>query len=254
MIENRARLEKQIFLGRQSVRKALQGRTSDKSTAKLESQPQERVPPPTTGTKLPTITSPSGPSIAVAPSEEPLPMDTDAEALMINGVNGHESPTPTPRQSSPHSSLPEAGPSRPHQPRRRFSRTSIHRDSGFEGDFGGATPDPPPPPSGSETDRYQPHHERPSSHHHSSLLRRLSKTSLRAAFNSLRRPPRVSPSERDPDLEQTWSEDSSSDDDDLSVLSRRRSTRSYPSAFELHAELERQASNSDDEGQLDQDS
>ncbi|KAI0723314.1 patatin-domain-containing protein [Earliella scabrosa] len=254
MIENRARLEKQIFLGRQSVRKALQGRTSDKSTAKLESQPQERVPPPTTGTKLPTITSPSGPSIAAAPSEEPLPMDTDAEALMINGVNGHESPTPTPRQSSPHSSLPEAGPSRPHQPRRRFSRTSIHRDSGFEGDFGGATPDPPPPPSGSETDRYQPHHERPSSHHHSSLLRRLSKTSLRAAFNSLRRPPRVSPSERDPDLEQTWSEDSSSDDDDLSVLSRRRSTRSYPSAFELHAELERQASNSDDEGQLDQDS
>ncbi|KAI0750813.1 patatin-domain-containing protein [Daedaleopsis nitida] len=240
MIENRHRLEKQIFLGRQSVRKALQSRTSDRAAAKIESQPQEPVPPPNTGTKLPTMTSPT---TTHAPPEEPLPMDTDAEALMLSGVNRRVSPSVT--QST---DVPEPGPSRARP--RRFSRTSVHRDSGFEGGFGGATPDPPPPHSGSETDRVQPHHERPHTMP-TSLFRRLSKTSLRSAFNSFRRPARASPVERELDQGQTWSEDSSSDDDDLSFLSRRRSAR-YPSAFELQAELERRLS--DDEGQLDQDS
>ncbi len=255
MIENRSRLEKQIFLGRQSVRRAMQGRANER-TAKIESHTQDRVSP-NMGTKLTLSNAPFISSQAL--SEDPLPMDTDAEALLINGVNGRASPTQSTQQLHPHSQhdSPEAGPSRPRQlrPRQRLSRSSFHRerDSGFEGDFGGATPDPPPPPSGSETDRYTAHYERVAPHH-ATLLRRLSKTSsLRATFNSLRRPPRVSPSERELAHEQTWSEDSSSDDDDLSVLSRRRSTR-YPSAIELHADLGRQLSDaSDDDGQVDQD-
>ncbi|KAI0774283.1 acyl transferase/acyl hydrolase/lysophospholipase [Fomes fomentarius] len=252
MIENRSRLEKQIFLGRQSVRRAMQGRANER-TAKIESHTQDRVPP-----NMGTAPSNAPIIMSRALSEDPLPMDTDAEALLINGVNGRASPTQRNQQLHPHSQhdSPEAGPSRPHQfrPRRRLSRSSFHRerDSGFEGDFGGATPDPPPPPSGSETDRYAAHYER-AAPHHATLLRRLSKTSLRATFNSLRRPPRVSPSERELDQEQTWSEDSSSDDDDLSVLSRRRSIR-YPSAIELHADLGRQLSDaSDDDEQIDQD-
>ena len=55
------------------------------------------------------------------------------------------------------------------------------------------------------------------------------------------------------DLEQTWSEDSSTDDDDLSVLSRRRTSR-LPSAVELQTALQGQLSSDEfDAGQVDED-
>ncbi|KAI0719545.1 patatin-domain-containing protein [Cerioporus squamosus] len=247
MIENRSRLEKQIFLGRQSVRRALHNRAGERVVSKIESQPQQPVPPPNTGTKLPAV----APPISLAPSEEPLPMDTDAEALMINGDgDGRASPV---HESRSLQSIPESSSTRS-QPRRRHSRrSSYHRDGAFDGDFGGATPDPPPPPSGSETDRYSGRHTNSPTHHthvNGNLLKRFSRTSLRAAFNSFRRPARPSPSEMEVEPEQTWSEDSSSGDDDISILSRRRGSMRYPSAFELHTEL------SDDDGQpeVDQDS
>ncbi|RPD67155.1 patatin-domain-containing protein [Lentinus tigrinus ALCF2SS1-7] len=249
MIENRYRLEKQIFLGRQSVRRALQSRAGERMATKVESHPQQPVPPPNTGTKLPAM----APPISLAPSEEPLPMDTDAETLMINGDgDGRASPAP---ESGSLRSIPEAGHSRP-QSRRQHRRSSYHRDGVFDGDFGGATPDPPPPPSGSETDRYSARHTSPSTHTvhvNANLLRRFSKTSLRSAFNSLRRPARPSPVEKELEPEQTWSEDSSSDDDDLSVLSRRRNGTRYPSAFELHRELGRELSDDDGQPEVDQD-
>ncbi|TFK91801.1 patatin-domain-containing protein [Polyporus arcularius HHB13444] len=243
MIENRSRLEKQIFLGRQSVRRALHSRVSERVATKIESQPQQPVPPPNTGTKLPTI----APPISLAHSEEPLPMDTDAEALMINGDGDSDGRASPPHESSSLQSIHESGSTRS-QPRRRHSRrASYHRDGSFDGDFGGATPDPPPPPSGSETDRHSGRHTNPSTHNvNGNLFKRLSRTSLRAAFNSFRRPAPMSASERELEPEQTWSEDSSSDDDDLSILSKRRSSTRYPSAYELHTELGRELSDDDD--------
>ncbi|EJF61243.1 patatin-domain-containing protein [Dichomitus squalens LYAD-421 SS1] len=251
MIENRYRLEKQIFIGRQSVRKALHSRVHDRAVAKIESMPQEPVPQPNTGTKLPSIPVP--PISSAAPTEEPLPMDTDAEAFMLNGDGERRSPPSPPQRRHSQHDLPEPGPSRLH-PRRRYSRS--HRESVLGSDYGGATPDPPP--HSADEDRYPVQHEKQSSSHlHGGILRHLSKTSLRAAFNSLRRPAPTpsAPSKRGSvDFEQAWSEDSSTDDDDLSILSRRRSSR-YPSAFELQTALQQQQStDEDDGGQVDQDS
>lgn len=184
-------------------------------------------------------------------------MDTDAEALMINGDgegDGRASPV---HQSSSLQSIPESGSTRSQARRRHSRRPSYHRDGSFDGDFGGATPDPPPPPSGSETDRYPGRHTNSpthTTHVNANLLKRLSRTSLRAAFNSFRRPARPSPSERELEPEQTWSEDSSSDDDDLSILSRRRSSTRYPSAYELHTELGRELSDDDGQPEVDPDS
>ena len=236
MIENRSRLEKQIFLGRQSVRRAMQSRGV--TVGKTDASPQERAPLPVTSSRFPVQ---SASSLQVPQADDsPLPMDTDQETLMISrGLNGRRA-SPSPLGSQHH--YQEPGSSRASTPRRRMNRTSYHGDDRFSGDYGAATPDPPPPPSGSETDRAPPPEKRPAGHHPPGLFRRLSKSSLRSAFNSLRRPARASPgTEKDREPEQTWSEDSSSDDDDfnLSHLPRRRSTmsRGYPSALELRTEL-----------------
>ncbi|KAI0638196.1 patatin-domain-containing protein [Trametes polyzona] len=265
MIENRYRLERQIFLGRQSVRRAMQSSTRERAAAKIESMPQQPVPPPNTGTKLPAFATP--PPIATTASEEPLPMDTDAEAAYINGDgdgNGARGSL-LPQASSSHHDHGhhhlEHGSGRARQPRRRRTGNSGHHGESLhdiaEGDFGGATPDPPPPPSGSETDRHSVHRG-----HHvrgpdtSSLFKRLRKASLNAAFSpfaSLRRPARGE-GQGEATPEPVWSGDSSSDDDDLSLLSPRRSR--YPSAFELHQELDRNGSEDDDDAQgpeVDQD-
>ncbi|KAH9853463.1 patatin-domain-containing protein [Lenzites betulinus] len=252
MIENRHRLEQQIFLGRQSVRKAMQSGSRERATAKIESLPQEPVPLPNTGTKLPVFAAP--PLLANTASEEPLPMDTDAEAAYINGSGERSSVASQP--STSHREPSENGHNRRHQPRRRRTPLAVHPDEDLhditEGDFGAATPDPPPPPSGSDTDRlsiHRGHHARASET--SSLFKRLRKASLNAAFSpfsSLRRLPRslVGEGQTEATPEPVWSGDSSSDDDDLSILSTRR-TR-YPSAFELHQEWMRNGSGPSDEG------
>ncbi|KAI0677542.1 patatin-domain-containing protein [Trametes maxima] len=241
MIENRSRLESQIFLGRQSVRRAMQARTREVSAARIESVPQERIPTPNTGTNLPALTPPP---MSLTVSEEPLPMDTDAEAAYINGS---ERPAQDlPQASTSHHDASQHGSIR--QLRRRRTANSPLHDI-VEGDYGGATPDPPPPPSGSDTDRHRNNHVHPS--HTSTLLKRLRKTSLGtfSPFASLRRPARPQARQEDAAPEPVWSGDSSSDDDDLSILSTRRSR--FPSAFELHQELNKDRS---DEGQVDEDS
>ncbi len=254
MIENRYRLERQIFLGRQSVRKALQGGSNDRVTARAESMPLGPVPRPATGTQLPGLAVP--PLSSLAPTEDPLPMDTDAEALMLNG-DGKSSPSPpAPRRRNSRHDLPESSLGRP-QPRRRRSGASFGSFRDPDGDYGGGTPDPPPHSGSDDHDGYPVQHERQNSSqqsqsHGGSILRRLSRTSLRAAFNSLRRPnpPTVTSAHSkraSVDLEQTWSGDSSTDDDDLSILSRRRSSR-YPSALELQTALQRQLSSDEDDG------
>ncbi|EPQ59500.1 patatin-domain-containing protein [Gloeophyllum trabeum ATCC 11539] len=80
MVENRFRLEKQIYEGRQAIRKAMQMRGKDVGVIRQEQeQPQDStVPDPVTGTRVPHIdvTDPSSPP----KTEMPLAMDTDAEA------------------------------------------------------------------------------------------------------------------------------------------------------------------------------
>ncbi|KAJ7590978.1 acyl transferase/acyl hydrolase/lysophospholipase [Mycena floridula] len=64
MIENRAKLENQIYLGRKSVRKALQSKTTRPESSTF---PGNTSAPPPTGSDL------------------PLSVDSDAEAAMVNG-------------------------------------------------------------------------------------------------------------------------------------------------------------------------
>ncbi|KAH9899860.1 patatin-domain-containing protein [Cubamyces lactineus] len=251
MIDNRYRLERQIFLGRQGVRRAMQSRSREHMAVKIESMPHERVPPPNTGTKLPAF---AAPPMAATASEEPLPMDTDAEAAYINQSGERASSPPQASTSHRETSVNGTG---PYQPRRRRTPNSLHLGDELredaEGNYGGATPDPPPPPSGSDTDRYSAHKDHHNhSTHGSSLLKRLRKSSLTfSPFASLRRLPRGPPMDGQQETttqDPVWSGDSSSDDDDLSILSTRRSR--FPSVYELHHGLDR---NDSDEGQLDGD-
>ena len=217
--------------------------------------PLGQVPRPNTGMQLPSLAFPQLSSLV--PTEDPLPMDTDAEALMLNGDSkSTPSPPATQRRNSRHD-LPEPSLGRP-QPRRRRRRASFSSFRGPDHDYGGATPDPPPHAE-SDHDGYPDERESSSQQqsHGGSILRRLSRTSLRAAFNSLRRPnpPTSVHSKRTSvDLEQTWSEDTSTDDDDLSILSSRRRSNRYPSVVELQTALQRQlSSDEDDGGQVDED-
>jgi hypothetical protein len=74
MIENRHRIEKEILLGRQTVRRSVQSRTP----ALPQDISQGAIPEPST---LPRI------SLSLAPlgSDVPLSVDTDAETAYVNG-------------------------------------------------------------------------------------------------------------------------------------------------------------------------
>jgi len=240
IIENRFRLEKQIFLGRQEVRKASQAQTRAQERADV--QPEGTIPPPVTGTKL-HIPLPVPPTLSAQPSE-PMPVDSDVETAY---VQGHPIPR---RQSSP--IIPVAGSSRrssnaqeypnrrPGVIRRRWATSHQEPEDNdddplVEADYGRATPDPPPPDDTEPEPTHQPihsdHHSRPAS---PSLFRRLrtasttfgpfaslrakSRNHSGAALDGTSRPESVNGA--------AWSGDSSSDDDDLSLASKRLPTRS----------------------------
>ncbi|KAI0796662.1 acyl transferase/acyl hydrolase/lysophospholipase [Abortiporus biennis] len=228
IIENRYRLEKQILLGRKAVRKAMQPKSQDRpTTQRVDLGPHADVPLPVSGTKLlapramtPTVSSNEG---------GPFPIDSDVEKVYASG-HRHRHPS----KSSP--SLQVAGPSRPHTPhesrrpsstRRRWGEYSKQGDNDEpvpEIDYGRATPDPPPPfdDGDSEPAVSQPHTVPGSP---SSLFRRLRTASTTfSPFSSMRRNGKLfgkDSSQHDSTLEASWSGDSSSDDDDLSLDTRR---------------------------------
>ncbi|KAH9951578.1 patatin-domain-containing protein [Amylocystis lapponica] len=234
MIENRYRLEKQILLGRQAVRKASQSRAQERSGKNTDgTATQERIPPPVTGTKLPFPSAApiSAPPIAPSQSEGPLPVDTDAETAYLKG-----SPTPEMRHSktSSHRSGRNASTdSRRSSTRRRQPTSNVtwQKESTKEDeatlespmpitDEQAASPSVPPSPS--------------------SFFQKLRTTSIPStfsAFASLRRNSKLMASDPHQALEQTWSGESSSDDDDLSLMSRRQSR--HASVFDVHSDLER---------------
>ena len=107
----------------------------------------------------------------------------------------------------------------------------IEREAAREDEHRGATPDPPPQPAESQA------------RHASSPMdfwRRLGTGSPYQTFASLRgrNKPR-SATDSPQEGEAVWSGDSSSDDDDLSIVSRRQR---HPSAFDLRTDFERRYS------------
>ena len=245
MIENRFRLEQQIFLGRQAVRRAMRAR--GQAPRKGEAAPQGRLPEPNTGTKLPVV---AGAPVVSTLSEGPLPMDTDAEAAYLSRAQREEQ-----RNAAP-AAAPAPGPADARRGtggrRRRVQNVveQIEREAAREEEHRGATPDPPPvlapQPQPAES---QARHASSSHANPVEFLRRLGAGSPFSTFASLRgrnkpRSATDSPQEGDG----AWSGDSSSDDDDLSVVSRRQR---HPSAFDLRTDFERRYSQVVEEGDDD---
>lgn len=80
MIENRHRIENEVLMGRQTVRRTLQ----HKEKAREAVKPQSGVlPQPITGTRLPQDGTDTGP--VPTTSEAPMSMDTDAEDAFKKG-------------------------------------------------------------------------------------------------------------------------------------------------------------------------
>lgn len=92
MIENRAKIEKQIFIGRQYIRKFMRGRSAlPEARSTLLQRPSQG---PTPELHLPPL-SLSPPQTG---SENPLSVDTDAEAAFLRGSRwffrrGHANPS-----------------------------------------------------------------------------------------------------------------------------------------------------------------
>lgn len=216
MIENRFRLEQQIFLGRQAVRRAMQAR--GQASRRGEAAPQGRLPEPSTGTRLPLV---AGTPLVSALSEGPLPMDTDAEAAYLSHAQREE------QRTVPLAPVPDARRT-PGGRRRRVQSVVEHIErEGREEERRSATLDVPP---AAEARHASGSHGSPVE-----FLRRLGTGSPFSTFASLRRnKPRLA---TDSSQEtEACSGDSSSDDDDLSIISRRQR---HPSAFDLRADFER---------------
>jgi len=80
MIENRHRIENEVLLGRQAVRRALQNKEKSREAAKPQPGP---TPQPITGTQPSQDGTDTGP--VPTTSEAPMSMDTDAEDAFKKG-------------------------------------------------------------------------------------------------------------------------------------------------------------------------
>lgn len=213
MIENRYRIEKQILLGRQSVRRAVQRARPSPGAADTESIIANGInlSQSITGTKLP---------VAIMDTEPPLPMDTDTESAFADkGTAWYfrrgrpattvsvESGESTPRGDG---FLNNNDPLRSPTLRRKWASDLLDQRDNVD-DFSPSnrplTPDPPLPVDPLLTDR-------PTSPSFFTRLRRSSLSALRVPFSaphkfseaSSGRPP--SPDRGDPG----WSSDTSSGD------------------------------------------
>lgn len=99
MIENRNRIENEVLLGRQAVRRALQSKEKSREAAKPQSS---LLPQPITGTQLSQDGTDTGP--VPTTSEAPMSMDTDAEDAFKKGSHwffkrdSNKSGSSTPRE------------------------------------------------------------------------------------------------------------------------------------------------------------
>ncbi|KDQ64534.1 hypothetical protein JAAARDRAFT_28179 [Jaapia argillacea MUCL 33604] len=228
MIENRSRLEKQIYIGRQSVRRSVQS-NRDRERAALQvrkAEKQDAVSLDTTGTRPPQIDIISPVLPASISNEMPLAVDTDAEAAFTNRSARFFKRTrhpPSPRAISTPPDLgtvqdPLASPSA----RRRWA-TELFEERNGATDASSRVPTPDPPPDTSTCVSPIPKPSSPPSP--SSLFARLKSPSfpiLTSPFATMRRreKEREEATRKDSTPEDVYPTDSSSDDD-FSVGGRR---------------------------------
>lgn len=231
MIENRYRLEKQIFLGRQAVRRALQPKDKDRASAR---QTQSHlVPAPVTGTRLQDQANDER-TPSNTDRDAPMALDTDTEIAFANNspvfFRREHSGFHRSGSSTPHDSSKET--LRPIRPahRRRWTSNVFNRSVEDNGgtsppDFL-ATPDPPPEV---ETPLAEP--TAPSSPSFFNRFRARSTTT--SPFASLRSPHRLSGSQTPSENRFGWSSDSD-DDEDIPVDWRK--SQQFPSLLNFPVE------------------
>ncbi|KAF8076432.1 patatin-domain-containing protein [Lyophyllum atratum] len=219
MIENRAKIEKQIFLGRQYIRKVLRGRADP-------SESQSMLLRQTDALSKPSF-DPHVPPLALSPphssSDHPISVDTDAEAAFSRGSrwffkrgHAHASPSPASETITP-TDGPARDPLRSSTIRRKW--TSELLNPTFNGQDSGL--DPSLPPSNPQ------HNSGHSADTFLSRLRARSFPNLTSPFSGDMK--RLSRESTDV-AEQTWSSDSSSEDD-LRAEDRRQMR--YPSVVNV---------------------
>lgn len=203
-------------------------RAQERLEQKLESQPQEHLPPPITGTKIPV------PGLSQSQSQDSLiAVDSETEADFQNG-NARPYSRRSRRSAHTPSSARSPGFSaqdirRAFANRRPWIAVQTEGDSGDDIpqlDYGAATPDPPPErepieqpePPVSQTPLVQ-NPTMPSSP--SALFKRL-RTASFSPFSSIRNRSRIFGAKEGEEPVAVASSESSSDDDDLSILSGRR--------------------------------
>jgi hypothetical protein len=232
MIANRSRLEKQIFLGRQAVRRSL----ASKDKLRASMSPDDKTTPGETINY--TRLEPSGftrssapPSPRPTPSdttETPFPADTDAEVRWLS-KRGQVSASPNhSRPSTPHDKehdLPD--PLCSPVARRKWVSNLLKGDNLSSGFFHSPTADPPPDNS---VALKQVHQSSSTSHNFFKRLRTTSFPSLSSPFSSVHLSKRSTGGlNEDTVAQQGWSSDSS-DDDDVVLVDDRRHIR-HPSVL-----------------------
>jgi hypothetical protein len=207
MIENRSRLEKQILLGRQAVRKTL--RTP---------APAISVKPPTDGDLMAGARSSLAPTPGQADGEMPMSMDTDAEKEFARGAEYFFRRRS--RTASPHPDIPslEEQTMRTDLARNQFRRrklaSGLFESPARDGrpTLRSATPDPPPD-AVVTSPRPEPSTP-PSPSTFFNRLRNGSFQNFSSPFSSMRRvaaEAEVREGKRATPTPSTWSSDSSSD-------------------------------------------
>lgn len=194
MIDNRAKIEKQIFLGRQAVRRSQ--RPSSKSTRHATDETLEQ----SASTRLLSISTPP----PLTGSDLPMPADPDAEKVFANGAHwfyqrGNTKPS---HQQEAHDQDPLRSPAI----RRKWTSELLHQPFNDEGQ---AIADPPPPIPASPSSR--PHTLRPPSTGFLHRLKTQSFPNLSSPFSSSFKKSESSMETSGDDV--AWSSDSSSGDD-----------------------------------------
>ncbi|KAI6047156.1 patatin-domain-containing protein [Pisolithus marmoratus] len=200
MIENRYRVEKQILLGRQSVRRTVQRVMGDIDSIAANGT---NLPESITEINVPTVTK---------DTEPPLPIDTDTESVFADKgtawyftrgrpatAASMESGGSTPRGDG---FLNSNDPLRSPTLRRKWASDLLDQQDNAEDASSSnrpTTPDPPLPVDPRRTNH-------PTSPSFLTKLRRSSLSALKIPFSSSSKPP--SPDRRDP----AWSSDTSSED------------------------------------------
>ena len=236
MIENRHRIENEVLLGRQAIRRALQNKEKSREAVKPQSN---LVPQPVTGTRLSQDGTDTGP--VPTTSEAPMSMDTDAEDAFKNGSrwffkqDTSKSGSSTPRETESRNTR---------HPNGVASRPLIWRGSWpssfFYAQDAGHPPTAPQPivtePASQSAESVSQNATLPSS---SSIFNRIRRKSvLSSPFSTLRRTAtRVgsrSGSEYGVgDAQGSWSSDSSADDDLPSPDWRGLKHQAFPSLVDF---------------------